>query len=260
MTTNRLGLLLFANFTFVFFSCKKEKNITENSCDRAKQLSAEFLVQENYITSAAWQLYSTDTVCVPTLRFDATDSTASAYNWHIGAGNYSAPSVSLEFPDIFLTEHATVSVELEVKGTDNLNCFPRMDTVKRSIKTVYFTDQSLVKGKFQGYLEENPKTVFTIEVDPARSCSDIPNGTITTTDLYISNLVEGCDFFVGTCSGGKYKVGYRQITFSSEACHSPSGIIKIDHDNRSLIIDYLANDNGYQLPAVSHKFIGKKIN
>jgi hypothetical protein len=247
---------------FIFGNCRKQSDTpSTNLCSEKPPLSADFLVEENFENlNTVWPFYTTDTVSVPNLRFAAKDSSATSFEWNIGIGTYHTAALSLQFPPEFLHQHQTVDVTLTVKGQPNTICFPNDDSVKTITQSIYFTDSTLVNGKFHGYTDDNTSNTYTIEIDTRKPCSDIPGGGAAfAANLSISNLVKGCETTVGSCYGGQYKIGYRQLLFTAGTCQSPGGTVKIGPDNNSVTVDYTVYENGYQQPVVHKKFIGTRV-
>lgn len=252
------GILLIA---IVLNGCKKSEPYKVTPCTTVHPLSAAFSIEEFFQNSnTAWQFYASDTVSVSILRFTALDSLAYTYEWHIGTGIYNGRSFTLEFPAHFLSQKEQIPVTLIVKDKAPRSCSLQHDTIQTFTKNIYFTDQTLVTGKFKGHVETNPADTFTVTINPSKPCSELPNGVITTTNLLLSNLVRNCETLIGGCQGGRYKTGYKEILFTAESCFSPGGIIKIGPDNNSVVIEYSFYKNGYQQQPVQQKFIGTRIN
>jgi hypothetical protein len=240
-------------------------------CFKAKPLSANFKVEEDFdFVVPGWKYYATDTVMSTVVRFTALDSLADKYEWEIGDGTYNQRSFKLYFPFAFLQNKEIVEIKLTVHKKQE-KCFPKADSIKTFVKSIYFTTycKPLYKASFYGYLEEDPTKKFTITIDPCNLYRPDPNNPA------ITEFAFRIDGFPHSCPSSNYMIGYnfwnsyRQFTFGGNGCFFPGGIGKVQSDKKTLIIDYQSqkcpSPAGKPVPPecveqVKHRFIGTIVN
>lgn len=200
-----LGLLLVA-------SCKKEQpemTKVNAGCDCAKEVSAGFKIGQ-YADIYKTQFIETDTIHMYmdyqdgnpanfklntncTVDFVADLEGAISYQWQVGSNAISQTvrSFSLDFSDTI----GTIPVCLIVKSKPNLICFPNddgIDTVTKYLTIKHFKEFPL-KGKYKGYLSNDPSTEFIIEIDTFKDNEIFMDGMVR---YGIKNLPNGQGSFV----------------------------------------------------------------
>jgi hypothetical protein len=139
-------LLLF--FAVLLHSCKKEQpalRSLEEDCDCAKEVSAEFLMEERTgLTDSHYKFTNTDTIYHnKAVRFTALDSTAN-YTWYIGAEKLNTRKV-LRYFDQSLIGH-TIPIILVVKKNANTICIPTDDGYDSIVKYLYVSQYVIDTG------------------------------------------------------------------------------------------------------------------
>ncbi len=178
------------------------------------------------------------------------------YEWQIGE-DYTRQAVTersvfliFEYPE------PSVAIRLIVHGRTDLECFPNddgIDTLTRHLTVINSKKNPIQNSRFQGYLEENPDHLFTIEF------------TKYLESTHVLNLNEGC---LTPLEEPFWRVyfSYRRLYFVGPggrySCESPKGLAVLSPNNRDITIDFttqIFDRDLEELIVTPHKFIGKKI-
>ena len=235
---------------FLTISCHKHKD--PDPCSAKNPVSASFNTEEQFsYVIHNWTPYNTNTVNTNVVKFTALEEGAN-YKWLIGAGVYTDQSITITFPDSFLTGFAMVPVTLIVNKDPDKSCFPNDDGKDTITKYIHFTYMTLTLGKFQGYWESDPLTIFTLSISSKQE-SSIPgdNGT------YFQGFDKGdtCGIFAMDSPAGYKEMVFG--TYASNTCSAVSGKVMIGSDDNSVVIDYTSDSPSHVRN--THKFIGKRI-
>jgi hypothetical protein len=236
--------------------CKQDRE-QPNPCAERKPTSAAFVIEESFGRRIPWKwdYYATDTVCQLIIRLSPIDSSASFYEWQIGAGKYQKRNIEIEFPNSVLG--TSIPITLIMKKTPDLACFPQDDGVDTVRKFVHFLPitESLVKGDFVGHYEDKPNEEFTITIDPRRY-----NPLKETEQLHIYNLLQGCGRFFEY--NGYESFGFRQLVFFDNVnlnCRFFGGGINVDKNREDIKIwFYYIDANDPTASTKTRQFIGKR--
>lgn len=153
------------------------------------------------------------------------------------------------FPLLFENIEGTIDVTLTAFHTPNPDCFPGDDDVDVVSKSFYAklideVEEIPIYGKFEGYDEDFPDTIYTIEIIPDEyGVVDFP---------YNCERNGGLPVVIAQRSFAFLKHEYYQ-------CGHPEGMGILQPDNKTLIIDYTLQDS--LNPDIRHKkrFTGQKV-
>jgi hypothetical protein len=170
MKTSFYTLLLIISL----FACRKKEPQPELStfnkgCDCAKEVSAEFLMEEMLSQGQSWDHYTdTDTLFMKrNVRFTAIDSTAD-YTWYIGAEKLNDRSFTRYFDQNLAGQ--TLPMTLVVKKKPNLICFPNDDGYDSVVRYLSISAKSVEDTSYllEGYFrlkDPSMKDSVDIKVD-----------------------------------------------------------------------------------------------
>lgn len=121
-----IGIICFAALFLV--SCKKEQpqmTALNKECDCAKEVSAEFVMEEKTSLTNSDVYTNTDTIYAEkNVRFTAQEDSAD-YTWYIGSEVLHSKSFSRYFSEDLIGQ--TIPVSLVVKKKANIICLPNDD-------------------------------------------------------------------------------------------------------------------------------------
>lgn len=179
-------------------SCKKEQPLigeAKDPCDCLTEQRSTFFMGEKF----GDQRIDLDTVNMPVfyadgdsnnfddindvfVYFESDYEDALSYTWEVGSNSTQIFDQSF---GLFFQDTTTINVRLIVTSEPNTDCFPNddgIDTVDR-ILTITNPSPHPLWGEYEGYLEENPSDIFTIEIDtltrffsfltPPYNCSEV---------------------------------------------------------------------------------------
>jgi hypothetical protein len=141
----------------IVFSCKKkqpEMSVLNAGCDCAKEVSADFLMEEMSTGNTNFARYTnTDTICnYKNVRFTALEENAE-YTWYIGAEVIHEKTFTRYFPNL---GGQNVQIKLVVKKKPNTICLSNddgIDSIKKylivSTNTSYSDTSYLLEGVFR---------------------------------------------------------------------------------------------------------------
>jgi hypothetical protein len=141
-------------FAVLFSSCKKEQPaLTKMDCSCAKEVSAEFVIEEISWYGYNWEKRTeTDTsYSNKNVAFRAKEENAT-YTWYIGAEKLNTKEIVRYFSDDWAGKN--ILVTLVVKKKANTICFPLdngYDSITKNISFVYKdkTDTLRIEGKYK---------------------------------------------------------------------------------------------------------------
>lgn len=182
------------------------------------------------------------------LYFRAKSPQMDNYSWKVGLDpNIFTDSLFfLSFSNI----NGSIDVTLDVTLDVNQECFPNdsgLESKTKSLNLKTFSSASLIPiyGMYEGYVEDNPNEVFTIEMnDLSNEIYNFPNGCDN-----LSNFV----FLV---------MAAREFRFDEKInlpCGKPSGGGWLEEGNQTLIIEYFIDDENNPSERIFKRFIGQRI-
>jgi len=198
---------------FALASCKKEVQPgmapLNQGCDCAKEVSAEFTMEEMSGQGQSWTKYTvTDTIWDgKNVRFTALEENAE-YTWYLGAEIIHEKSFMRYFKDL---KGQSIPVRLEVKKKPNYICFPKDDgfdlIAKRlevSDKVNYSDTSYLLEGTFR-LKEKNSTDSIDVKVD---FVSDMFSQLVINLYNYDGKESNSIGYY------GGYWINYRQVWFN----------------------------------------------
>lgn len=250
MKNHFIFLITISSLLFIT-SCKKEQpqmSSLNEGCDCAKEVSADFLMEEMTSGNTNWALYTnTDSIySKKNVRFTANEDSAE-YTWYIGTEILHTRSITRYFDNSL--QGQSLPITLVVKKKANTICFPNDDGYDSIVKQLHVSNQIVVtdssyllEGMFR-FKEQNSNDSVDIIVDFRSTLSSSP----FIVDLY---NYDGN----GTNSIGDYGVpsyNYRQIWFYLGAHKA----ILHHHINSAVTLNIIGNSSSFP----SYYYTGRKL-
>lgn len=139
--------ILFLLALFVF-SCKKEKPVvpeTKNPCECAREVTADFTMEERSHASANAYFTNTDTIFKDKdVRFTALEEDAE-YTWYIGIEELNTREVSRYFDQSL--SGSNIPITLVVKKAPNKLCFPDDNGYDSTTKILHVSQYPIENGQ-----------------------------------------------------------------------------------------------------------------
>jgi hypothetical protein len=153
--TNMKYSILFVSISIFLASCKKEKQPElspfNEGCDCAKEVSADFIIEEFWGDINGWELRTeTDTAYTNKNIYFSAKQDSAEYKWYLGTEILTEQVIGRFFPNTD-TENQTIAVSLVVKKKPNNICFPNDDGYDSIIKYLHFVKLPENTGAFQTY-------------------------------------------------------------------------------------------------------------
>lgn len=243
----------------LFYSCNKDDNATPQVCcstEVATTADFEFLVRVKGLDTIYWvppsdTFYNIASGSGSRLYFRAKSLNMQTYEWKIGTDTRTFTD-SLFFLD-FAGINETVDVTLDVSHDVNLECFPNdngIAAVTKSIimKTFSSANPLPIYGKYEGAYEDNPNTVFQIEIAFAPAGIEI-----------VYNFPYQCNSFSIMrilTTGGRGFIYDEKVNYQ---CGDPSGRGWLEPGNQTLIIEYEVDDPNDSSQRIAKRFVGQRI-
>jgi hypothetical protein len=213
-TKSSISLCVFA----VFFSCKKEQPaLTKMDCSCAKEVSADFLIEEIYAYGYNWEKRTETDTCFGdrNVSFKALEENAD-YTWYLGSEILNTREVVRYFA--VNSTNQKIPISLVVKKKANLICYPNDDGYDSVTK--YLVVNNKIMDSDQLFIDTNYmfEGVFRMKERDGVDSVDI------TIDLYWGGWMSGGTLriynFDGMGSnspmdyyGGFIAVNYRQLWY-----------------------------------------------
>lgn len=149
------NFILFVSVFIFLASCKKEKQPElspfNEGCDCAKEVSAEFIIEEFWGDINGWDLRTeTDTAYTNKNIYFSAKQDSAEYKWYLGTEILTEQVIGRFFPNANV-ENQTISVSLVVKKKPNNICFPNDDGYDSITKYLHFVKLPDNTGAFQTY-------------------------------------------------------------------------------------------------------------
>ncbi|MBP5982425.1 MAG: hypothetical protein KA734_01795 [Fluviicola sp.] len=232
-------------FILIVLACKKHKqpdlSAIKNPCDCAKEVSADFDIEENVSPpDNIWVLTDT-TFNGINIRFSAKEQDAE-YKWYIGAEQFTTQQASRYFGSQWAGSN--IPITLVVKKKPNNTCFPNDDGYDSITKVFHISQHPIYYG-------DNEEIDFgpiegTYRVKNRNGTGDSIDITINARKYEGQRIVDVYNFDgSSSCSENELRrvdyVGYRILEFSysgvSSFCNGISGKIE-NRLNQSALLEF----------------------
>lgn len=260
-----MKILILTSILAVFlFSCKKDiqPTLQELDCDCAKEVSADFLMEEMTTGNINFAKY-TDTELIygdKNVRFTALDESAD-YTWYIGTEIIKTKEVTRFFSNSMIGQ--TVPIILVTKKNANTICFPKDDGYDSIIKYLTIVsdkdnfDTTLIEGI---YRVKSPLVADSFDI-----IVDITKNLNLGWETYYVNLYNYNGLDSNCISLIKaFNKNYRQIFLDDNfttmtECQNLDGNILLKKDN-TVEFNLITGFQDYEpMPLKKIKYLGRKL-
>lgn len=241
----------------LFYSCGKDDDTNQVCCGSEIQTNPDFGFFFKGIgrDSIYWMefeqndtFYNTTSSSGSKLYFRAKSPKMRSYEWKVGLdpSTFTDSLFFLTFSNI----NESIDVTLDVTHIPNLDCFPDDNGEASLTKSINLTTWSLddpipIWGKYEGFVEDNPNEIFTIETNDLSS--------------QIFNFPNGCDPVFDFVFVVRSHREFRFDEKKNASCGRPSGKGWLEDGNQTLIIEYYIDDINDPTQRVFKRFIGQRV-
>ncbi len=191
----------------------------------------------NWVASSGSRLY-----------FRAKSPKMSSYSWKIGSdpNTFMDSLFFLNFSNI----DDKINVTLDVTNNRvNQECFPNDNgqaSLTKSINIRPFSSKLPIYGRYEGYFEDTPTNIFTVEIDTDyKRIVNFPDGC-SDPDFQLVRIVY---------TGNRFRFDKTIISH----CRRPSGRGWLESGNQTLIIECSLDDINDPSQRVNKRFVGQRI-
>jgi hypothetical protein len=186
------------------------------------------------------------------LYFRAKSPQMDSYQWIVGTdpATFTDSLFFLEFGGI----NGNIDVTLTTTKDVNQECFPNDTGTSTQTKSIIMKTFSLntdlpIYGKYEGYNEDTPDTIFQIEI------GFYPGSNIEV----VYNFPYQCNLFSNIqilTTGGRGFIYDEKVNYP---CGDPTGKGWLEPGNQTLIIEYTIDDINDSSKRISKRFVGQRI-